>query len=344
VQGIFTGGGLVLRMRDAAPGLTLRTAAGYAWSERTVRGRVVVEQRRGATLGSLRLQRSLDLTNDFRNPYDSGSTLGAIFGNDNYDYVDRRSAMLQVRRFTRADARGSWSVQGGIAQDKNVRARLDQSPLGLGADFRENRLVLPGTYWKSALTLDWRPDVTLEFLRTGIGARVHYERGDGDIPYQRAETRLTARTNRGPFAFGLRFDAGLASPGAPPQQLFELGKHQNLPGYEYKQFAGDQAAVLRGLALLRTPYLASPIRLTSRLWLPPVAPTFALAVQSGWARASTARALTTVLTLGSEPTGHPRTSGSVTLRFFGGAVGVGAARPLDYPGKWRWIVEFGQRP
>jgi hypothetical protein len=251
---------------------------------------------------------------------------------------------LQLRRFLRSDARGSWSVQGGIAQDRNVRARLTQSPLGIGEDFRANRLVLPGTYWKSSVTLDWRPDVTLEFLRTGLGLRLHYERGDGELDYQRTELRFTARTNRGPLAFGARLDAGLTSPTAPPQQFFELGRNQNLPGYEYKQFAGDQAAVVRGLVLYRTPYLSAPIMLTPRLWLPPIAPTFALGVQSGWARSSSSRAAATVALLGSEPTGHPRASASVTLRFFGGAVGAGLARPLDHPGGWRWIVEFGQRP
>jgi hypothetical protein len=344
VQGVFTGLGGVLRFRDDVPGLTMRAAAGYAWSEQTVRGRFVVEHRRGRTQSALRVQRSLDLTNDFRNPYDSGSTIGALLGSDNYDYVDRRSASVQLRRFLRHDSRGSWRLEAGVADDHNVRARLERSPVGLGRDFRPNRLVSPGTYVKSAATLDWRPDVTLEFLRTGLGARLHYERGDGGLPYQRGEVRLTARTNRGPLAFGARLDAGVTSPDAPPQQLFELGRNQNLPGYDYKEFAGDQAVVLRGLVLLRLPFLSAPIMITPRFWLPPAAPSLALGVQSGWARASTAGSLATVTALGSVPTGHPRASASATLRFFGGAVGVGAARPLDYPGKWRWIVEFGQRP
>src|SRR5690606_33860478 len=43
VQGVFTGLGAVYRFRDASPGLTLRAAAGYAWHERTVRGRAVIE-------------------------------------------------------------------------------------------------------------------------------------------------------------------------------------------------------------------------------------------------------------------------------------------------------------
>ena len=33
----------------------------------------------------------------------------------------------------------------------------------------------------------------------------------------------------------------------------------------------------------------------------------------------------------------------VTLRFFGQSLGVGFARPLDYPAEWRWILELGQR-
>lgn len=344
VQGLFTGLGAVLRFRDDAPGLTMRAAAGYAWSEQTARGRFVVEHRRGRTLTALRVQRSLDLTNDFRNPFDSGSTIGPVFGNDNYDYVDRRSAGIQFRRFLGEDARGSWRVDAGIADDHNVRARLTGSPIGLGDDFRPNRLVRNGTYVRSGATFEWRPDVSLEFLRTGVGVRVHYERADRALAYQRAELRLTGRTNRGPIALGARLDAGITTPDAPPQQMFELGRNQNLPGYDYKEFAGDQAVVLRGLALYRLPFLSAPLMVTPRFWLPPIAPAIGLGVQAGWVRASTTAALATVQDLGSVPSGHPRSSLAATIRFFGGAIGVGAARPLDYPGKWRWIVEFGQQP
>ena len=47
VQGLYTGMGAVLRLRDAAPGLTLRAAAGWAWNEKSARGRLVTEYRRG---------------------------------------------------------------------------------------------------------------------------------------------------------------------------------------------------------------------------------------------------------------------------------------------------------
>ncbi len=344
VQGLFTGIGAVARFRDAAPGTTLRGAIGWAWNERTPRGRVVAEHRRDRTQWALRVQRSLDITNDFRNPFDSGSTLGPIFGQDNYDYVDRQGATLQALRFFGEERQTQLRVEAGYVEDRDVAVHLRQSPLGLGDPFRPNRAVAPGSYRRSAVSLDHRPDVSLEFLRPGVGARLLYERADGTLTYQRAEARLTVRTNRGPFSLGARLDAGLATPDAPPQQLFELGQNQNLPGYEYKQFAGDQAAVLRALAIWRLPYFGAPIRLTNRFWLPPVAPSIGLGLQSGWTRASTARALASVTALGSETTGHARTSVSLTMRFIGGAVGIGVAKPVDHPGPIRFLLEFGQRP
>lgn len=345
VQGVFTGLGAVMRFRDAAPGLTVRGAAGYAWHERTPRGRAVLEYRRGRSVTALRVQRSLDLTNDFRSPFDSGSTLGALVGADNYDYVDRRSAMLQTLRFLGARQQGQLRLETGLADDRGAEVHLARSPVGIGEDFRANRIVRDGRYWRSVVVFEWRPDVALEFLRPGRGVRLTYERGDGAvIRYQRAEARLTWRANRGALALGTRLDLGLVDPSAPPQQFFELGRNQNLPGYDYKEFAGDQAAVLRGLVLVRSPWLAAPIQVTSRFWLPAVAPALALGLQAGWARASTPEALATTTLLGSVPTDHPRASASLTVRFFGGAAGVGVARPIDYPGAWRWIVEFGQRP
>jgi len=343
VQGVFTGIGAVMRFRDVSPGLSVRGAVGYAWSERTARGRIVLEQRGRRTTTSLRAVRSLDLTNDFRNPFDSGSTTGAVFGRDEYDYVDRWSLGVQVQRFLGDRQRASVRLESGFAEDRSTVARLDESPIGLGSRFRPNRPIAPGTYVRNAFTYEWRPDVSLEFLRPGVGARFYYERADGELSYQRVEGRLTVRTNRGPFVLGARLDAGIASAGAPPQQFFELGRNQNLPGYGYKEFAGDQAAVLRGQALWQFSAWGAPVRLTRRFWLPPPAPAIALGAQAGWTRASNATALSTVTLLGSTGTGHVRSSGSLTLRFFGGAVGLGAARPLDYPGKWRWLLEFGQR-
>jgi hypothetical protein len=32
------------------------------------------------------------------------------------------------------------------------------------------------------------------------------------------------------------------------------------------------------------------------------------------------------------------------MRFVGGAIGVGVAKPVDHPGPVRFLLEFGQRP
>jgi hypothetical protein len=39
VEGVFTGASVLLRLRDAAPGLALHATGGYAWHEETFRGR-----------------------------------------------------------------------------------------------------------------------------------------------------------------------------------------------------------------------------------------------------------------------------------------------------------------
>jgi hypothetical protein len=92
------------------------------------------------------------------------------------------------------------------------------------------------------------------------------------------------------------------------------------------------------------PVLGAPIRLVDRFWLPPLAPALALAVQTGWTRASTAESMATVTSLGSWPTGHPRTSVSLTLRVLGGSIGFGVAHTLDHPERARWLIELGMRP
>lgn len=343
IQGVFTGVGAVYRYRDVAPGVALRGALGYSWGERTVRGRAIVEHRRGRTLTQIRAVRSLDLTNDFRSPYDSGSTTAALWGRDWYDYVDRRTAGLLVQHNVGRAQDGFVRLEVAAAQDRDVRVNMTESPVGLGQPFRPNRAVTPGDYARSVITFEWRPDVALEFLRPGMGARLIYERADGQLRYQRAEARFTSRLNFGGLAFGARLDVGAVTPDGPPQQFFELGSNQNLPGYDYKQFAGDQAAVLRGQVFHGFGIWGAPIRLSPRVWLPPISPGLAVGVQAGYARASNAVALNTVQLLGSETTGHVRSSAAVTLRLFGQAVGVGMARPLDYPAQWRWILEFGQR-
>ena len=351
VDGPYLGAGARTRFRDLAPGLTLTATAGWAGGARTARGRVELAQRFGAgaraadapgaapgagwTL-ALRAGRSLDLTNDFRTPLDSGSSFGALLGADLYDYVDRRSAGLALWRAAGAagGAFGGGSpaaralvlrVEAGVAEDRGDSVNVRRSPVGR-VRYRPNRGVDAGRYLRSAVTVQWHPDAAAEFARPGLGARLYAERGDPfgapfalGTPaarplgaYTRAEARLTGRrelwAGGGGGALGrttaflaARADAGLVAGGGadgpPPQQLFELGSAQGLFGYGYKAFAGDRAAAARTLLAVTGPYLRAPVRVW-RFAFPAPAPGLAAGAQVGRVEASGAAARASVLRLG----------------------------------------------
>jgi hypothetical protein len=362
VEGVFTGWGIEHRFRDRAPGVVARASAGWAWHERRIRGRASLERVRGPWTASVRAGRSLDITNDFRHPFDSGSTLAAIFGIDDYDYVDRRVAALGLKRsFPRAQA--VWRVETGPARDAGAGVHLARGVFRGDSGFRTNRGVDPGAYWRTWSLLQWRPDVGAEFMRTGVGGQLSVEHATGDLSFARLDARVVARRNRGPWTAALRADAGLLwGDSLPPQQLYEVGRNnQGLPGYRYKEFVGDRALVARGLVTRRLPVLQAPIPL-GRLLLPGVSPALAAGVQTAWTTLSSAAAASANLRLGVVPLarsdsarataepGRPaagetdglRASLRLGLRLFGGSVGVGVARPLGRRGPWKFRFEFGE--
>lgn len=356
VEGLYTGLGVAVRLRDLAPGVTVRAVAGYAWAERTPRGRLSAELTRGAWTNTIRLGRSLDITNDFRNPLDSGNVIAALFGRDAYDYVDRTTFGGST---TRVFGHNNWAMRGelGWARDRGEPVRVTNAPVG-GKRFLANRGVDDGDYLRTALALRWRPEVLSESMRPGVGASLEYLRGDGGLNFQRVEFTANARINPGPWTFASRFDAGVVLGDVPPQQLLEIGRDQKLLGYEYKEFAGNQAAVLRGLVMFRTGLLRAPIRITERRLLPAPAPAFAVSLQAGWTGASDNGARNAMLRLGARAlpdpsalslytpastlTGNARTSVAAGIRFFGGSVGLMFARPLDHSAPWKFQLDMGQ--
>ena len=174
---------------------------------------------------------------------------------------------------------------------------------------------------------------------------------------KRAEARVTARQLFGPFVALARADVG-AVLGAriPPQQLFELGRFQNLPGYEDKEFAGSRAAVLRATLQYTSPFYRQPVRV-GRFLLPALAPGMSVGVQSGWADAVTDAARTSIERLGApidstllaswapvaRPTEGIRASLTAGLRLFSGGVFVGATRKVDQAAPWSALITFGQQ-
>ncbi len=379
VQGLFTGAGARVRFRDAAPGLVLRVAGGWAWAERTARGRVELERDLGPasagvtrsgrdtaagrwTLG-VRVARSLDITNDFRNPLDSGSSVAALFGSEDlYDYVDRHTATAYVRRALAGRA-AVVRLELGLASDRGATTHVTQGLIAATAPFRPNRGVAEGRYARTALALELRPDVSAEFVRPGVGARLYYERGDGDLDYQRAELRVVARAELGvPWGGPLRGSTltaiGRGEAGAlfasepPPQQLFEVGGDQSLQAYDYKTFAGDRAGVVRGSLVYGSPWWRAPIRL-GPFMVPGVNPGLSVGLEMGGIGVSSNAARRAVERLGprdeegslSRPSGGARSTIDVGLRFFGGALFVGASRALDThadrPRGWQRVIAVG---
>lgn len=359
VEGLYTGFGAEYRLRDAAPGLTLRANAGWAWSEEAARGRVGAEWRRGRVTWVARAGRTLDPTNDFRNVFDSGATLGALFGADNYDYVDRRLGAVGVWRQLGKGRGAMLRLETGPARDGMVQRHLTRGLFPSDSNFRENRGVREGTYWRSWAALDWHPDVSADFVRTGMGGLLSAEMARGDLAYVRLEGRLMGRRNAGPFTVAARGDAGtLVGRDPPPQQLFELGRTQAFPGYDYKEFAGTDAAMARALVMYRLGIQESPIRVR-RWFLPPLSPALAAAVHSGWAQVRGEGGRRAMLELGpaslpdaasaveipgaiSQPTEGLRTSVTLGLRIFGGAIGLGMTRAVDRKASWRWVLDFSQ--
>ena len=355
VEGAYTGLGIKWSLRDLAPGVVARANAGWAWGEETMRARVSVERSRGPWTVEMRGGRSLDNTNDFRVPFDSGNTFGALFASqDPYDYVDRRSATLSV---SRATGKRALLVRAdlGYADDRYEPASYLRSPLG-GKAYRSNRGVDEGGYVRSAATVEWHPDVSAEFVKPGVSARLAYERGDGTLSFQRIEARVVGRVPFGPFVAIARGDVGTLLGDRPPaQQLFEIGEQQNLPGYLDKEFAGTRAAVLRGTLQYTSPFMRQPIRVR-RFFLPAVAPGLSVGVQSGWTEAPNDAARAAIDRLAvidptllaswapvSRPTDGIRASVTAGLRFFSGGAFVGATRPVDHAAPWKLLVTFGQQ-
>jgi hypothetical protein len=248
----------------------------------------------------------------------------------------------------------------GVANDEYRPATLERGLFGR-REFRENRSVDEGRYLRSIFALEYQPDISAEFVKPGTGARFLYERGDGELDYQRAELRVVGREHIGPIIVTARSEVGAVfGKVIPSQQLFELGQQQNLPGYGDKEFAGSRAAITRLQLMYITPFLRQPIRL-SRTWMwPGLNPGFSVGLQAGWAEAPNQAARESIERLRplgvfpaieplrpivlppieplSRPTEKVRTTVSAGLRLFSGMLFFGFARPIDQSAPWKFTT------
>jgi hypothetical protein len=345
-EGIYTGGGLVFTAGDAVPGLSLRTHAGYAWGEQAVRGGAEIAQRVGSWEFLARGERQLAHSNDFTWGVDPEPGVPPLLGAEQYDFLDRRIASV-IARSTRSSG-VAWRFEAGRAGDRNVgRHVIDLEdfpydpvdpvppPTHLG-DTRLNRPIFPGDYWIGRAELRRSPSAGGISLDPGLALRLAWEGATGDLEWQRIETGAALRRMIGRWTLGLRGDAGITfSPAPPPQSLFELGTANDLPGFAHKAFAGDRTAIGRATVMFTLPLLNAPLRLGS-MWLPAPAPSPSVGVQVGWTDAS-AETLDVMNRFGWQTSEGARAALDLRLRFFGGSVSIGAARPLDRAGEWRFV-------
>lgn len=351
VEGLYTGLEAIFRMRSAAPGLKMGGSLGWAWTERTVRGGAHVSLQRGLWTTGARFERMLASTNDFTPPLNPESGgLAAMFGSvDDFDYVDRRVALGSLTKVIGSPDQSLVTLQFGAGSDRAEMSRLEHGVAG-GGSFRPNRGAAQGKYALGVFEAEVHPGVSGEFVQPGIGARAHYEIGRGTLEWQRAELLLAGRKYLGPLVLSAQADAG-AVWGAviPPQQLFEVGGSGTLSGYDYKEFAGDRAALLRGSMSYAFPIWRMPHRVWRTLFVPGLGPGIAAGLQGGWTKLITDAARASVDSLGaawsttpvSKPTDGFRATFAVGLTFFSEAAHIGVARPIDHKAPWRFVGGLG---
>lgn len=351
VEGLFTGLEANFRLRNAAPGLSLGSSLGWAWTQRTLRGGAHISLRREPWTTGARFERMLANTNDFTPPLNPESGgLAAMFGSvDDFDYVDRRVALASVTRMLGVSNAALVTLQVGGGSDRAEVARLTRGVAG-GGTFRPNRGSADGDYALGVFEGELHPGVSGDFVQPGVGARLHYEVGRGELEWQRAEVLLAGRKYVGPVALSVQADGGVVWGAViPPQKLFEVGGSGTLPGYDYKEFAGDQAALVRSQLSYALPIWRMPHRLWRTLFVPGLAPGIAAGLQGGWTSVSTDAARAAVTALGaawsttpvSRPTDGFRATFGFGLTFFSGTAHIGIARPIDHKAPWRLVGGLG---
>lgn len=351
VEGLFTGAEVNVRMRSAFPGFSYGGSIGWAWTEQTAKGSAHTSLVRGLNTYAIGVERSLASTNDWTEPGQARSAgiNGAFASFDDFDYVDRRTALATFSHVAGSVDRAIVTLRAGAGRDERERARLT-SGLVFGGTFRPNRGSDPGSYALGVADAEWHPSASEEFVQPGVGARLHYEVGRGGLNWQRAELGVSGREYWGPVSVALRFDGGAVTGSSiPPQTLFELGGSSVLPGYGYKQFAGDRAMLFRSYASYTLPVMRAPHRIWRTVVIPGIAPGFGAGFQGGWTEISSDAARVSVLRFGSNEDGTPLSVATDGVRatfgfgatLFSGTFHLGAARPIDRGGRWKLAIGFG---
>lgn len=340
VEGAFIGVAGLMDFRRAAPGLTARIFGGWATSANTAKGGAEFARVSGPWVVSARAERQLASTNDFQLSLGGGggNLIGSLFGTENYDWVDRRIVSASLMREFGIKHSSALRVEVARGNDRDFTTQLQHG--FFGGDFRPNRPVVPGSYVRSRAQFDIGRNIITSPLASGLGANISYERGDGDLEWQRSTVQTFGQRMIRRFIFAARADGIIVNGDQiPVQQLLEVGGAEGLPGYEYKEFAGDQGALTRGTIGYLLPMLEAPIRV-GRLTLPAIGPQLQIGLFGGVTSASgTTKALLNVLDW--KTTDGWRGTFDARVRVFGGALSLGVSRPIDHKANWKFAFGVG---
>lgn len=349
VEGIYTGVPVTYIPGDKLPTAFVHANAGVAWWTGNVMYDGAVGRDNGSTLLELKGGRFLSVTNKFRTQFDN-FMLGALFARDNWDYVDRYNLMLRAMQRLSANRGSRLQLEAGWTQDRPLERVMLTSPF-VGY-LRPNRGIYNGSYFRTVATLDINPDISPQFVRQGWGFQVMYDGGFGDLNYSRIQARAVARKDFSRAFIGAVVEAGTTlGDSIPPQQLFEVGGAVGLPGYEYKQFAGNKGILARVRLTLPIPlFTLSGGAINRALSVPRSLPSISFGYQGAWTSISNPGTQAAVTALGyafntgtgqtavDSLTGVPlpastasngwKSSVDVRVGFFGGALAVGVAKPF----------------
>ncbi|HEX6694412.1 MAG TPA: hypothetical protein VF035_06955 [Longimicrobiales bacterium] len=328
VEGLYTGLGGTYHLTDRA---RLRAHAGYAWSEETARGGAEAEVEAGKWLLRARGERQLSHTSDFMSAMQPDPGITPLIAGDQYDFVDRRIASAIALL---PGERGiGMRFEAGYADDRNVQQNVSGASDSLALTGR----AAEGSFFLGRAQIHRNSTASVFSLQPGFGWVLRYEGASGELDWQRGEAGATLRRVFGPFTVSARVDGGmLFSDAPPPQALFDFANESTLPGYSGDEiFAGDRAALGRTVLMYSLPLLRSPIRIGG-LYLPAIAPSPSVGFYAGWTDAKD-ETLGTLGQLGWQTTDGTRATMDLRMRFFGGSVSIGAARPIDRDGAWKFV-------
>ena len=352
VEGVYAG--VAGRIQSGDTASVMFTGAGHggwAKAESVARGAGSLRWKSRRWTAELAGQRELENTSDFVPPLEGPATIGALLVSvDDYDYVDRANGRVALTYAP--DAKGRRSLRFGVesGRDAAVRTNVSRGLVLWDSTFRPNRPVTEGSYTREFVAFTLNPGVSGDYLEPGVGVDLSYERGDGRLRWQRVEGLTAARHTLGSFTYFGRLDAVAVFGPAPYQRLIEFGENEGMPGFGYKEFGGDRAAIGHVGLSYSLPFLKTPLHPWRWVTLPGPSPAITLGVQGGWAAATsedTRRSFALVGykvgTTGSpilrtRPTDGVRSSVAVAFDFFGGAIGLGVAHKLDRRGGWVVIL------